>query len=179
MIFSQHELRALGQKPSSMTFSLVNEAAGNLRYVFLSHSNLDSEMAKGFVNRVRSLGINVYFDLYDSSLPQPPNADTASKLRNRISNAAHFILLATKNSVMLSRWCPWELGCADGFHVPISIAQTKDEEGKEWGAEYLQLYSSIEIRSDVGYRQRLARMHPRGRFEVTSRFGNWCDSLML
>lgn len=184
MIFSQQGLRSFGLRPVTRTFSMVNESLEGLysrkeKYIFLSHSNQDSDLAKGFVNQAHELGIHVYFDLYDSTLTLPPSSDTAMKLRNRIHAAAHFILLATKNSVAGSRWCPWELGCADGFHVPISIAQTSDESGREWGAEYLQLYNSIEIRTDSGYRQRLARMRPRGKYDTMSSFENWFDSVML
>lgn len=182
MIFTQHDLRTLGQKP--IANSLIKEASENFseraQYVFLSHSNLDSDLAKGFVNKARSLGIKVYFDLYDSTLTLPPSGDTAEKLRTRIKYSAHFILLATKNSVTVSRWCPWELGCADGFHVPISIAQTIDAAGNEWGAEYLQLYHSIEIMIDSTYKQQhMARMRPRNVNESTSHFNNWCNTLML
>jgi hypothetical protein len=183
MIFSQSELRTLGTIPVTRTFSMVNESltkiAENMRYVFLSHSNLDSELAKGLVNKVRRLGINVYFDLYDSSLTLPPSGDTAKKLRTRIKNATHFILLATKNSVTVSRWCPWELGCADGFAIPISIAQTKDEKGQEWGAEYLKLYHSIEILNDKNHVSHMARIHPRNSGNSVQNFKNWCDSSLL
>ncbi len=185
MVFSQTELRTLGQKPISRTFSMVNESllrasSAKTPYVFLSHSSLDSDMAKGFVNKARDLGITVYFDLYDSTLQLPPSGDTAEKLRARIKHSSHFILLATRNSVASSRWCPWELGCADGFCIPISIAQTKDENGQNWGAEYLQLYHSIEIGIDSSFNQRrMARMRPRTMNESTSQFNNWCNSLIL
>ena len=107
------------------------------------------------------MGIQVYFDLYDSTLSLPPSSDTAIQLKSKIKYANHFILLATKNSVVESRWCPWEVGCADGFKVPISIAQTKDEFGQEWGAEYLQLYHSIDIRLVGGTSEHVARLNPR------------------
>lgn len=181
MIFTQHDLRTLGQKP--IANSLLKEASENFsertQYVFLSHSNLDSDLAKGFVNKVRSFGINVYFDLYDSTLILPPDRNTAVKLRTRIKNATHFILLATKNSVTVSRWCPWELGCADGFAIPISIVQTKDEKGQEWGAEYLELYHSIEILNDKNHVSHMARIHPRTSGNSVQNFRNWCDSSLL
>lgn len=184
MAFLQQELRILGQKPVRRTFFMVNEVVENMaahreRYVFLSHSNQDSDLARGFVNQAHDLGVNVYFDLYDSSLTLPPSADTAKRLKNRIRNAAHFILLATRNSIVMSRWCPWELGCADGFHIPISIAQTKDDSGNEWGAEYLQLYHSVDVRIDPSYRRRMARMLPRRKSDTTSVFEKWCDTVSL
>ena len=177
MTFSQRELRALGTEPAPHTFSLVNEsltkAAESGRYIFLSHSNLDSNLATGCVKMVRRLGVNVYFDLYDSTLTLPPSEDTANKLRLRIQKAFHFILLATENSVRQSRWCPWELGCADGNVVPISIARTKDDTGKEWGAEYLRLYHSLEIKTDRSYSQRIARMMPIVESNGSPRFEKW------
>lgn len=177
MTFSQRELRALGAEPAPHTFALVNESltksAESGRYIFLSHSNLDSDLARGFVYKAQRLGVNVYFDLYDSTLTLPPSADTANKLRLRIQKAFHFILLATENSVQESRWCPWELGCADGNHIPISIARTKDDTGKEWGAEYLQLYHSIELKTYQTYSQRMARMMPLVESNGTPRFEKW------
>ena len=180
MTFSQRELRALGTASATHTFALVNESltksAENGRYIFLSHSNLDSELARGFVNKARQLGINVYFDLYDSTLTLPPSADTANKLRVRIQNASHFILLATVNSVQKSKWCPWELGCADGNNIPISIAQTMDDSGNTWGAEYLSIYHSVEIMNAQGFGLRMARMKPRGASGSTLSFDNWFNS---
>ena len=183
MVFSQSELRTLGTIPVTRTFSMVNESltksAESMRYVFLSHSNLDSELAQGLVNKARQLGINVYFDLYDSSLTLPPSADTANKLRVRIQKACHFILLATVNSVQKSKWCPWELGCADGNSIPISIAQTKDDSGNTWGAEYLSLYHSVEIMNAQGGSLRMARMKPRSAYSTTLSFDNWFNSYTM
>lgn len=180
MTFSQHELRSLGTIPTTNVVALANESATNFterrRYVFVSHSNLDSELARGFVNKARQLGVNVYFDLYDSTLRLPPSADTAKKLRVRIQKASHFILLATVNSVQKSKWCPWELGCADGNNIPISIAQTMDDSGNTWGAEYLSIYHSVEIMNAQGFGLRMARMKPRGASGSTLSFDNWFNS---
>ena len=167
MSFSQKELLnySVNMPLQNRQYKIANEnfssQASHQKYIFLSHSNKDARLAQGFVNKMRSLGIQVYFDLYDSTLSLPPSADTADKLKTKILNANHFILLATKNSVVESRWCPWEVGCADGFKVPISIAQTRDEFGQEWGAEYLQLYHSIDIRLIGGAREHVARLNPR------------------
>ncbi|MCH5937009.1 toll/interleukin-1 receptor domain-containing protein, partial [Salmonella enterica] len=56
-----------------------------------------------------------------------------------------FLFLATENS-MSSRWCPWEIGYADGKKNlnNIVIVPTVDSSGRHHGNEYLQLYSRID-----------------------------------
>jgi hypothetical protein len=55
------------------------------------------------------------------------------------------MFLATPNS-MVSRWCPWEIGYADGKKTldAIVIVPTKDDAGRFYGNEYLQLYRRLE-----------------------------------
>jgi hypothetical protein len=47
---------------------------------------------------------------------------------------------------MASRWCPWELGFADGMKQTeqIAIIATRDASGNYYGNEYLQLYRRID-----------------------------------
>ena len=146
MIFDQRELLRLSAK--AQTTGLNESAKGKFsrseEYIFLSHSNEDLPLAEGLVQKLRGLGLKLYFDLDDSGLAYPPGRSTAIRIKKCIDNAAAFILLATEKSIRESRWCPWELGYADGIGIPIGIAQTKDMEGKCWGAEYLQMYESVE-----------------------------------
>lgn len=83
-------------------------------------------------------------------MPSAPNAETASKLRQRIVNSEWFLFLATANS-MASRWCPWELGYADGKKPTEKIAIVPTRDGQTThGSEYLQLYRKIDTDSVGG-----------------------------
>jgi hypothetical protein len=62
-----------------------------------------------------------------------------------------FLFLATPNSVT-SRWCPWEIGFADG-NKPVEriiVIPTVDLTGTWHGNEYLQLYRSLDRDSVTG-----------------------------
>ncbi len=79
-----------------------------------------------------------------------PNRETASKIQQKIQEADYFFFLATPNSVK-SRWCPWEIGYADGVkkYESIFIIPTQDKYGTYYGNEYLELYQMID-RSSKG-----------------------------
>jgi hypothetical protein len=111
---------------------------------FLSHSHKDALLAKGLQTRLSGLGWDVYIDWEDTSMPDRPDAVTADKIRRKIVQLDLFLFLATQNS-MTSRWCPWELGYADGRKAnnEILIVQTSDIRGT-YGNEYLELYRNID-----------------------------------
>jgi hypothetical protein len=50
---------------------------------------------------------------------------------------------------MTSRWCPWEIGFADGKKTldRIAIVPTQDNYGQFYGNEYLNLYNKIDVSS--------------------------------
>ncbi len=86
-------------------------------------------------------------------MPEKPSRDTAAIIKRRIKQHDWFIYLATANSSK-SRWCPWEIGYADGVKdiKQIVIFPTMDEYGN-YGSEYLNLYRRIGhnlLREDVG-----------------------------
>jgi hypothetical protein len=112
---------------------------------FLCHSHKDAKYVTGFVAMLRKAGWDIYVDWQDSTMPATPNRETAYKIKRRIKAANYFIFLATPNSVA-SRWCPWEIGYADGV-VPIEsmfVVTTKDGSG-HYGNEYLGLYRHIDL----------------------------------
>lgn len=111
---------------------------------FLSHSHKDALLAKGLQLRLNRLGWDVYIDWEDTSMPDRPDATTADKIRRKIVQLDLFLFLATQNS-MSSRWCPWELGYADGRKInsTILIVPTSDVRGT-YGNEYLELYRNID-----------------------------------
>jgi hypothetical protein len=139
----------LGYRSFSNT---LNEAKNESRFsasttVFLSHSHDDLE--KDLVNKaivfLRSVGVRVYIDSNDSSMPPFTNAETAKKIKQEIKNNKKFVLLATNNSIS-SKWCNWELGFGDAekYINNISLFPISENTGVWNGSEYLRIYPRIE-----------------------------------
>ena len=129
------------QRVQKMTASL-----SSAKTIFLSHSHHDKELAKGLKNYLLSLSIKLYIDWEDASMPPETNNETAKKIKNRISESDHVLVLAT-NKAVASRWVPWEIGVADIQKTPtgISIIPVVDDSGNFKGNEYLQLYKRVTI----------------------------------
>ncbi|ATM00082.1 MULTISPECIES: toll/interleukin-1 receptor domain-containing protein [Aeromonas] len=113
---------------------------------FLSHSHKDSLLALGLQELLKNQGWDVYIDWQDQTMPDKPDAKTAFNIKTAIVRADWFLFLATQNS-MASRWCPWEIGFADGkkSHEHIAIVPTQDSQGHFYGNEYLNLYNKIDV----------------------------------
>jgi hypothetical protein len=111
---------------------------------FLCHSHLDKELAEGLQVVLAEQGVDLYIDWKDATMPETPDRETAQRIQTRIRNCNWFLFLATANS-RASRWCPWELGYADGKKQwdQIAIVPTADSRGTH-GNEYLQLYRRID-----------------------------------
>ncbi|MFZ1511008.1 MAG: toll/interleukin-1 receptor domain-containing protein [Tabrizicola sp.] len=111
---------------------------------FLSHSHKDRGMAKGVQAFLQAQGWDVYIDWEDTEMPAKPNRQTADRIKNKIVQLDWFLYLATQNSAA-SRWCPWEIGFADGKRSidRIVILPTSDSYST-YGSEYLDLYRHIE-----------------------------------
>lgn len=112
---------------------------------FLSHSHKDSELARGLQGFLQAQGWLVYIDWEDASMPPKPDRETARKIKGKIKRLDWFLYLATANSA-LSRWCPWEIGYADGEKDidKIVIIPTRDSVGRNHGNEYLDLYRNVD-----------------------------------
>src|SRR5690606_26586387 len=80
--------------------------------VFLSHKHDDLEDLKGFMKKVKDLGVEVYIDSMDSEMPKQTSGETAHRIKQVIKETNKFILLATNNAIE-SYWCNWELGIGD------------------------------------------------------------------
>jgi hypothetical protein len=109
---------------------------------FLCHSHKDETLVKGLIVIFREANIHLYVDWMDQSMPEKPNKVTAENIKSRIKNSDLFIFLATANS-KASRWCPWEIGFADGVNKNVYIVPTSDGYNT-YGNEYLELYSKID-----------------------------------
>ncbi|RYD60607.1 MAG: toll/interleukin-1 receptor domain-containing protein [Verrucomicrobiaceae bacterium] len=112
---------------------------------FLCHSHDDRSLVVGVVTLLHEAGWNVYVDWMDASMPSRPNRTTASKIKTKIVDCNYFLFLATKNS-MDSRWCPWEIGYADGKKPIDDILIIPTSDGyTSHGSEYLDLYRRIDL----------------------------------
>lgn len=111
---------------------------------FLCHSHLDRELALGLQSLLHEQGWDVYIDWQDVLMRDTPDRRTADRIQDQIKSSAWFLYLATSNSAA-SRWCPWEIGFADGHKATdkIVIVATTDSSGRHHGNEYLQLYQQI------------------------------------
>lgn len=112
------------------------------RTAFLCHSHKDESLVKGLLVLFKEQNVELYVDWLDSEMPESPDQETASRIQDKINCANYFLFLATANS-KASRWCPWEIGYANGIGKKVCIIPTSDYRGS-YGNEYLQLYSYID-----------------------------------
>ena len=119
--------------------------AGMQKTAFLCHSHRDDKLAEGLQALLAEQGVELYIDWKDASMPSETNRETASRIQHRIKTCDWFLFLATANS-MASRWCPWELGYADGQKQSdrIAVVPTSDSTTTH-GNEYMQLYRRIDV----------------------------------
>lgn len=113
-----------------------------VKTAFLCHSHHDADLAKGLVHSLSDADLRVYIDWQDAEMPRTPNRETAQRIKQKIIDLDFFLVLATQNS-MASRWCPWEIGYADGNKQLDRILI--DGSRQTHGNEYLQLYRQINL----------------------------------
>jgi len=115
--------------------------------VFLSHSHDD--LINGDVDKIivllRRVGVRVYIDSLDRTLPPFTNAETAKRIKERIKQNKKFIFVAT-NRAINSKWCNWELGYGDAHKYidHIALIPLAENSGTWDGSEYLRIYPRIE-----------------------------------
>jgi len=145
MPIAQRTLRAAAASPRTRVAKSLNEArARSLRTAFLCHSSKDNVLAKGLVSMLQEADWDVYVDYEDAALPEKPDRTTADRIQDKIKSTDFFLFLATENSVV-SRWCPWEIGFADGAKPRTSIwIVSTEENGHVYGNEYLDLYRRVD-----------------------------------
>jgi TIR domain-containing protein len=148
MTITTEALREASTRYKSMRARTLTEArALGLQTVFLCHSHHDEVLVKGVIALLQEAGWRVYVDWADTSMPDTPNRETATRIKQKILDLNYFLFLATNNS-MSSRWCPWEIGYADGKKNIAQILMLATTDGhKTYGNEYLQLYRRIAISS--------------------------------
>lgn len=151
-IITESQFRNTASQKSSRGLSgYVNETrtfskSASTTSIFLSHSHQDKakiEQAKIFFE---NLGISIYVDWMDSTMPERTNGITATRIKEKIRENKKFVLLAT-NRAINSKWCNWEVGIGDIYKLlndNIAILGLSDNNGHWTGNEYLQIYPSIE-----------------------------------
>lgn len=114
--------------------------------IFLSHKHDEHSILQDVVAFLREVGVNVYVDWMDSSMPAYTNAETAHKLKEKIEASDKFILIATPDAIN-SKWCNWELGLGDADKYIDNIALFPINKNYEnfKGAEYLAIYPFIDF----------------------------------
>ena len=120
---------------------------------FLCHAHADQDLVVGLQRILAEHGLDLYIDWQDSAMPASPNRETANRIKEKIRRLPKFLFLATENSTR-SRWCPWEIGFADGVKPleSILIIPTKDRSGNHYGNEYLQLYRYLDYAGNYDLR---------------------------
>ena len=146
MAVSQDTLLEYSQRENLQKSEAVTEEARlkGETTAFLCHSHKDAALAKGVQRWLRALGWDIYIDWDDLSMPSRPNRTTANKIKQKIQRLDYLLFLATGNS-MSSRWCPWEIGYADGKKGADAIIIIPTASGgTTHGSEYLDLYRNID-----------------------------------
>ncbi len=140
------DLRAAARQPlTPMVKSSAEARSLGVQTAFLCHSHHDAILVQGFISLITAKGWRLYVDWTDAEMPAVPNRNTAERLKEKIVELNYFLVLATSNS-MASRWCPWEIGYADGRkNIDRIIVIPTSEGGTTYGNEYLQLYRRLDL----------------------------------
>jgi len=96
---------------------------------------------------LQNLGISVYIDWLDEGMTASTSGRTAQILKQKIKDYNKFILVATDDAIA-SKWCNWELGLGDAEKYDkdkIALFPIRQEHRNWSGAEYLQIYPTIEF----------------------------------
>ncbi|WP_183573717.1 toll/interleukin-1 receptor domain-containing protein [Mucilaginibacter sp. X5P1] len=164
-IITKQELKTFSSNLSYTTRSAymtksfgLNEAKGKaLKTIFLSHSHSDKDVLEPAIVLLKSIGVNIYIDWKDETMPAITNALTASKLKENIKKHDRFILLASPSAIK-SNWVNWELGYGDAqkYMDNIAIFPTEDYTGQWKDAEYLLIYPKLDKTSEYNvYNRRM------------------------
>ena len=122
--------------------------------IFFCHAHTEKNIVEQAKLFFENLGIRIYVDWADKTMPEKTDAITAQIIKDQIINQNDkFVLLAT-NLAITSRWCNWEIGIADPFKnskKKMALLPLADNNNLWTGNEYLQIYPRIEKSAlDVG-----------------------------
>lgn len=136
----------LGGKVKAITENRQFSKSESEVTVFLSHSHHDKDRVLEFKTIIEDLGIKVYVDWMDKTMPQNTCGETAQRIKKKIDENKKFVFLAT-NLAVSSKWCNWEVGIGDTYKSSkgnLAVLGMSDNMGHWEGNEYLRIYPSIE-----------------------------------
>ncbi len=139
-IYSSSQTRILNE-----SYNLFSAKKANYD-LFLSHSYLDKDLVLTLVQLFTNAGYYVYVDWIDDVQLDRKNVTvaTAKFIKSRIKQCKGLSYISTSN-IVSSKWCPWELGIADGLHSGKACILPVLNQGDSYnGQEYLKLYPYIE-----------------------------------
>ena len=146
--------------------------------LFISHSFRDQKRVLQLRNLFKDCGFNVYVDWIDDSYLNRENvtSDTADLIKRRIAQSKALAYVATQN-ITASKWCPWELGIADGLLGKVCIipfVSGNTQENIYHGFEYLGLYPYLDFAGNMGTLTniRVAATGNHERFTALNRYTN-------
>lgn len=150
--FTKQEIQAIAhQKAINKGYAILSESRmfsqnTSTTSVFLSHSHHDKALIIQVKTFFENLGISIYVDWADETMPEKTNGITAQNIKRQIRENDKFVLLAT-NSAITSQWCNWEVGIGDSYKLSsrkIALLPLAENNGTWNGSEYLQIYPRIE-----------------------------------
>lgn len=126
--------------------NILTEERGADITVFLSHSHHDRPLVEGLIAILDGIGIKIYVDWNDNSMPRVTNRETAEQIKGQIRQNTLFMILATERALG-SKWVPWEVGIGDQVKGEefILLIPVADPSGQFHGNEYLQLYNHLDF----------------------------------
>jgi hypothetical protein len=139
------QIKAYNTRNFSAPRTIYEAKTRGITTAFLSHSHKDKDVVSRLEAFLGYAGMHVYIDWQDDQMPERPNRETAARIKEKIVSTDIFLFLATENS-MASRWCPWEIGYADGKKNIDKILVIPTSNGlKTFGNEYIDLYRRVDI----------------------------------
>lgn len=85
----------------------------NVKCVFISYQRKDQKEAQKVADTLIDIGINVYFDKYDSDLKSRNQLNNPSQVTNSlckgINNSSHMLVVVSPSTI-ISKWVPFEIG---------------------------------------------------------------------
>ena len=123
--------------------------------VFISHQKRDAKECRKIADYLRSKGIDVYFDEYDTSIDRS-NPDSVVSAIKRGIDFSKYMLCVVSSNTLASSWVPWEVGYGyDKTELAILTLKGIDDNSLP---EYLR--ASYVKRNFFGLSQFINRIRP-------------------
>ena len=118
--------------------------------LFISHSYRDKDHIIALRHFFKRAGFSVYIDWIDDPTLDRTNVTsaTAELIKKRLEQCRGLAYIDSYN-IPTSKWCPWELGIADGLLGKVCILPITQYDTFEYRErEYLGLYPYLEMGRD-------------------------------